>query len=349
MSSGQAHTIRYEEALRYSGISNAWATIMNGQVSRGEGRAYSLALAALDRIKSSGLQEIRNKNDWHRNLYEALEIFDKVISRYQGRVRRSSLHTALHAEFNIDSIVEFSGAWKYWEALNDFVSGAEAAEALGAAEPWPLDQQLFRGDHPLSHTYLDGIERLASTHANKVAEWLRFNLSSTPVQSLLDLGAGPCVYSRALINSGLAVKATCVDFEPAVARSRAASDGRITWVAEDLFDLTFSPGARYGLVYIGNVFHHYSLTDNARYLERINKHLASGAQIVVQDYLVAGVLEDSPLYAAILGVHFALTSSRGRCFTRDEISSAVASALPMAQLRASHHLGASDLLLYECC
>lgn len=349
MYSGQTQFICHGEASGYTGIRSGWATIMNGPVPRGEGRAYSLALTALDRITSSELQEIRNKSEWHRNLYEALEIFGRVISRYQSRVRRPSLHTALQAEFNIDSIIEFSGAWKYWEALSDFVSGAEAVEASGAGEPLPLDQQLFRGGHPLSSTYLDGIERLAITHANKVAERLRFNLSSTPARSLLDLGAGPGVYSRTLVNSGLADKATCVDFEPAVARARAAYDERITWVAEDLFNLTLSPGVRYGLIYIGNVFHHYSLADNSRYLGRIAQHLAPGAQIVVQDYLLTDDLERSPLYASILGVHFALTSSRGRCFTRDEISSAVASALPTARLQAGHHLGTSDLLLYECC
>jgi 2-polyprenyl-3-methyl-5-hydroxy-6-metoxy-1,4-benzoquinol methylase len=151
-----------------------------------------------------------------------------------------------------------------------------------------------------------------------------------------------------LVDHEVMVKATCVDFEPAVRRARATTSDKIEWIAQDLFELNLAEGARYDVVYIGNVFHHYSLADNVRYVKRIANSLSPGAVIIVQDYLVASDPRNSPLYAAILGVHFALTSTGGRCYSKDEISRVISEALPKAALQSENHLDSSDLLLYRC-
>lgn len=321
---------------------------MKKHVSRGEGRAYRLALNALEWLASPDIPEPGGQGGWQQNLYDALKTFGRVVTKHAGSDRTSELPATLNREFDIDSIIDFSGAWEYWENLDNFLSGADAVETYGAVESLPLDQQLFRGTHPQAHGYQDGIERLAAKQAQSVAAWLRLNLDAAPVKSVLDLGAGPGVYACALLNNGVAREATCVDFKAVIVRASAACGERVKWIADDLFELSLPADASYDLIYVGNVFHHYSLADNLRYLERVAGHCADGAYVVVQEYLLADDLESSRLQAAILGLHFALTSSRGRCFTRGEISSVVEAALPEARLRAVCHLGLSDLLLYRC-
>ena len=312
-------------------------------VARGKGRAYHLVLPAVEPSKPGTLWE-KTK---HENLDEALDILRGVVSSRKIS-DYASLISSLHAEYNIDDIIQFSHAWQCWEALPDVLRGLKSFETLRLGQILPLDQQLFRGTHQESRAYQDGIERLANYHAANVEMWLRPFLPSNRTRTLLDLGAGPGVYARLLVDSQIAIKATCVDFEPAVRRGQITASKCIEWIAQDLFELSLAEDASYDVVYIGNVFHHYSLDDNVRYLNRIANNLSPGAVIIVQDYLLAKEPRHSPLYAAILGVHFALTSTAGRCYTRDEISMVIGEALPKAAFQSQHHLDSSDLLLYRC-
>lgn len=316
-------------------------------IARGKGRAYQLALSVLELARAPGVTGILRRTSAQQSLDEALAILGAVVSRRKTS-DYLSLVSSLHVECNIDHIIQFSHAWQCWESLPDVVRQSKPCETLWFGQRHPLDQQLFRGTHPESSAYLDGIESLANRHAASVERWLRPILPPNSSRTLLDLGAGPGVYARLLVDRQIAAKATCVDFEPAVRRGRVTASDKTEWIAQDLFELSLAEDARYDVVYIGNVFHHYSLDDNVRYLKRIANNLSPGTVIIVQDYLLASEPRHSPLYAAILGVHFALTSTGGRCYSKNEISRVISEALPKATFQSEHHLDSSDLLLYRC-
>jgi SAM-dependent methyltransferase len=267
-------------------------------------------------------------------------VFGRATEPFAQGKRAGQLARSLQAEFSIDSVITFSDAWSYWESLSDFLHGAPI--------PKPLDQQLFRGSHPKSSEYFQGIETLAHRYAEHVRDWLRASLPRTPVQSMLDLGAGPGIYARTLIAGEVASAATCVDFDYVTRRAQTQAEGRISTVSSDLFRLGLPNDQSFDLIYVGNVLHHYTLCDNVRLFRRVRRNVAPDAYLVVQEYLLEDWPTVSPVYAAILGVHFALTSPGGRCYSPSEISCVVGQALPGFRYVARHNLGASDLLLYWC-
>jgi hypothetical protein len=300
-------------------------------LNKGEGRAYSLALEALK--LNSAHNEFR-ESDWHINLLTALHIFERATFTCFRAGEPNNPPAILHSVFDIDSVISFSDAWPYWEALNEFIEAAQ--------RPVPLDQRLFRRQHAQAEVYFQGIESLAHKYAPRVAGWLRTHLPKVPVSSLIDLGAGPGVYARTLINEGVVQHATCVDFERA-----ELNDKRVSWVTSDLFEL-FLPGLQgFDIIYIGNVLHHYSAPDNVRLLRRLQNHVTSGSYLVVQEYLIPDGSSDPPIYSSILGVHFALTSAGGRCYSAREISSMVNKSLPGLTHIVTENLGATDILVYK--
>jgi ubiquinone/menaquinone biosynthesis C-methylase UbiE len=303
-------------------------------VPRGAGLGYLLALEAVATVER-GCEWPRD--GWHENLRYALGVFSEAIAPYRASHDADTFHSVLQACFDMDSIIDFSGAWPYWESLSDFLT----REPSG-----PLDQELFRGAHSCSSAYFDGIARLAEAHAPRVAAWLSANLPTTPAHALLDLGAGPGTYARALVEGRVTSKATCVDFDHVVQRSGSPVGEALSWIAADLFELTLPEESAFDLVYVANVLHHYALEDNAKFLRRITRNVLPNAHVIVQEYMVAERPECPQLYAAILGIHFALTTMRGRCFTRSEISSLIRHVFPRFALLATTHLGDSDLLLY---
>lgn len=300
-------------------------------LNKGEGRAYSLALRALT-LKSAH-NELR-ESDWHVNLLTALHIFGRAASSYYGSGQTNNSPAVLHSVFDIDSVISFSDAWPYWEALNEFIGGAQ--------RPAPLDQCLFKRQHSQAGVYFRGIESLAHKHALRVAEWLRTHLPEVPVNSLIDLGAGPGVYARTLVDEGVVQHATCVDFERAGLNAK-----RVSWITSDLFELSLPGDQRFDIIYVGNVLHHYSAPDNVRLLRRLKNYVAGGGHLVVQEYLIPDDSSDPPIYSSILGVHFALTSPGGRCYSVREISSIVNKSLPGFRHIVTENLGTTDIIVYR--
>lgn len=276
-------------------VSSAAPSGQYRMLKKGEGRAYSLALRAL--TVNSGHNGLR-ESDWHVNLLTALHILGRAASTYFGSGEKNNSPAILHSVFNIDSVINFSDAWPYWEALNGFIGAAQ--------KPAPLDQRLFRRQHRQAGGYFHDIESLAHKYALRVAERLRTHLPEVPVSSLIDLGAGPGVYARTLIDDGVVQYATCVDFERA-----ELNDKRVSWVTSDLFELSLPQTQRFDIIYVGNVLHHYSVPDSVRLLRRLENHVASGTHLVVQEYLIPDGGSDPPIYSSILGAHFALTSLGG--------------------------------------
>jgi SAM-dependent methyltransferase len=277
---------------------------------------------------------------WHKNLHKAMSIFGALLSDLRATnptLRSEALCEVLQANFDIDKVVSFSSAWPYWESLLAYLKGASAPPAL--------DQHLFKGLHPNWRAYFQCVGELAEKHAIRACQWLRATLPPARSRSLLDLGAGLGIYTRSLVDGGIAQAATSIDFPNVFDLS--ADDRRIHRIDSDLFELQLPEAARFDLILVGNILHHYSPKANVQILRALAPHLSPNAHLVIQEYLFDGGINALPIRAATLGIHFALTSEGGRCYYNKEISKIVDEGLPSFKLIVAESLGVSDILMYR--
>ncbi len=221
----------------------------------------------------------------------------------------ASCFSGLATIFDIDSIIGFSGAWERWENAEGF--------ARGEATPTALDQELFKGRHPGAARYFGGISELARRSTPKVVSWAERIGFRAP--RLLDVGAGAGDYARAFVKAGVADEVVCLDF-PFVVESIAKREAPgTTWLSRDLTALRCPEGFEpVDAMWISNVLHHYSMADCVDLVRGLRPFGRERARILVHEYLV----DTGPpqgLAASILGLHFALTTGGGRCFTCSEL------------------------------
>jgi SAM-dependent methyltransferase len=101
---------------------------------------------------------------------------------------------------------------------------------------------------------------------------IRSVLGSTPIESVLDVGAGSGVFSRQLIDCGLCQRATCVDPAYSDQWLNANADG----------PLTFAKAASYqgeALVLMVDVLEH--VDDDVGLLRQYSSRLAPGARVLI--------------------------------------------------------------------
>lgn len=297
----------------------------------GKGRSYACAFH---------LARCRQRAEVHLPvvLNEALVRFCASISTRQLDSRSFEVTAKtcadLNSRFDMDSIVSFSHAWPAW---NDALQGTFAAGL-------PLDQTLFTGHHAKSKRYHLGIARLARSQRSFVLRACRKLIRERGLR-LLDLGSGYGLQARLLLDQGIVQDATCVD-HPFVVNSAPKADSRIRWVAGDIRRLDTDHLGPFNLLWLGNVLHHYKVDANVEMVHRYAPLLERRSLIAVQEYVLEGTTRFS-LPAAILGVHFALTTEDGRTYSLAEIREILRAALGDARLagRADGHI--SSLLVFR--
>jgi 2-polyprenyl-3-methyl-5-hydroxy-6-metoxy-1,4-benzoquinol methylase len=163
----------------------------------------------------------------------------------------------------------------------------------------------------------------------------------------LDVGAGPGIYATALLRHGVIQTATCLDYDYAIEMADVSVGDSITWQAGDALVSTVQKRGYYDAVYLGNILHHYALKNCCHLLDNVSASLTERSLVVVQDYVAEELPFPSSLYASILGVHFALTTDMGRCYTAKEIRSVIEEAVP-GQWKETHwKLDACDLIVFR--
>jgi SAM-dependent methyltransferase len=196
------------------------------------------------------------------------------------------------------------------EARARFVDQSSGVYEAGAVKRWlktmrrwvRLDEALRAGG-PLREDG-DGAERVASFQAamatkppdqvrHVVASCLRRRPRAT---SVLDLGGGPGVHSRAFAARGLRV--TLFDTPETIEHVGEAYElreaGGIELVAGDFLESL--PAGRYDIVLLSNITHIYDADTNRDLLSRVASLQAPGDLLAIMDF-VRGVSEFAPLFA----------------------------------------------------
>lgn len=279
-----------------------------------------------------------NKNAFVKNLAEALRYFALIIKALPQKDMK--LLRSLERDFDIDKIINFSDAWNYWDDMYDILYKEKTPKSA-------LDQRLFSGKYKNSEKYFKGIETLANKNVQKVAKIMSRMLPPNPNRKMIDLGAGPGVYSQVFIEKGIARKSICLDLPFVVEQYRKVNHNSLSWQASDLLKYNATSDEKYGLIFVANVLHHYDKNKIDKILTNISNIFEKEAFLVIQDYILWPKPALSPVYAAILGVHFALTTQGGRCYTSSEIVSFVEKRLDFLKFHALINAGQMDLLIFK--
>ncbi|MDP3939524.1 MAG: class I SAM-dependent methyltransferase [Deltaproteobacteria bacterium] len=241
---------------------------------------------------------------------------------------------ALADQFDLGAILEFSGAVPIWESA--VRTGRRPAQSI------PQNQKLFHGTTDAATHYFNGIRKLALRNAPQLFE----ALSARRVQfgRVLDLGAGTGDYAAAMIDRGIARDVLCVDQQYVIdlpARQRRSS---LRWQAADLRRLSLPSEEPFDAVWISNVLHHYSARTDAEILRRCARNLASDGSLLIHEYLLDGAGTQA-LAAGVLGLHFALTTGGGRCYSLQELLDLCARATPFNSIEFSLTLPISTVVI----
>lgn len=135
-------------------------------------------------------------------------------------------------------------------------------------------------DAPHWRNYMLGLRDIASLSADEVARRLPVHQP----RSLLDVGAGHCLYSIVMCRRYPSLQATVVDLEPAarIGQELVAQAGladRFTFHVGHLSDAPF--GENHDVAFLFNVMHHLDEATNHATLRRLYPALAPGGKLVV--------------------------------------------------------------------
>lgn len=228
----------------------------------------------------TGMGLLRKKSGEFRNSAVASRFLVKGSPCYQGDIMR-------HADT----------LWKNWSSLDEVVK-------TGTPVRVAADHQSFiRGMHNIAVLRAAGVIR---------------ELDLKGVRTALDLGGGPGTYSIEMARRG--IKVTLFDLPETVPISkeiiRESGVEGITCRAGDF--LADEIGGGYDLVFISQVLHSLSATENACLIRKCAEALRKGGKIAIQEFNIDGTLS-SPLHGALFAVNMLVNTEGGRCYAPREI------------------------------
>jgi 2-polyprenyl-3-methyl-5-hydroxy-6-metoxy-1,4-benzoquinol methylase len=240
------------------------------------GHAFELLLNALSQ---SGYLE--RENGSYRN------------SRLADRWLRSDQPQTLanFIRFNYDQ-------WDWVSQLERYIERGEASDIHS------------RLDAPHWRSYMLGLRDIASLSADEVAR--RIHLRSP--RSLLDVGAGHCLYSIVMCRRHPSLRVTVVDLEPAarVGQELVAQAGlaeRFTFNIGCMSETSF--GENHDVAFLFNVMHHLDQDFNRAALRRLCAALKPGGKLIVwETFREARENVRQDQFESLLALFFGVTSKR---------------------------------------
>lgn len=279
---------------------------MSRSTSTSPGCAYHMALELWARSTENGRHA---RKGWRAALGSAIHAMENALQRSVQDMLAAPEQpcAALAKHFDLDPIIDFSNAIPIWEST--------VRTGRRPSQHTPHDQTLFQGIAPASSSYFGGIRALAQRNIPVLVEALTQRNLRFP--RLLDLGAGTGDYSAAFATARIADHILCVDFPYVTALARPSCPS-IRWMKGDIRRLNLSPEPPFHAIWLSNVLHHYNRAVGAALLHRYARYLLADGILLIHEYLLDAP-GDQRLAAAMLGLHFALTTDHGRCYSREEL------------------------------
>jgi 2-polyprenyl-3-methyl-5-hydroxy-6-metoxy-1,4-benzoquinol methylase len=160
--------------------------------------------------------------------------------------------------------------------------------------------------------YQKGMRSVANMRASLVGEY-------TPVpkgaKEMLDIGGSHGYYSAEICRRNPGLKSVILDLPEAVEHAAPilAQEGmsdRITYRAGDALTDDLGKDA-YDVVYIANLMHHFSETENRRLVKRVANALRPGGAMVIDEIISSKSPNDGDQIGKLIDLYFGLTSDSG--------------------------------------
>ncbi|HXE75562.1 MAG TPA: methyltransferase [Candidatus Xenobia bacterium] len=188
--------------------------------------------------------------------------------------------------------------WEWVSQLERYIERGEASDIHA------------RLDAPHWRSYMLGLRDIASLSADEVAR--RIHVRST--RSLLDVGAGHCLYSIVMCRRHPSLRVTVVDLEPAarVGQELVAQAGLTDRFTFNIGCLTATPfGENHDVAFLFNVMHHLDRDSNRIALRRLCAALKPGGKLVISEtFREARENERQDQFESLLALYFGVTSKR---------------------------------------
>ena len=196
---------------------------------------------------------------------------------------------------------------RMWEAWSDLKGVLRRGRPRRALVDW-IAKNAFTPD------YVRAMGDVAWTPARDLAS----QLDLKGVGRMLDVGCGPGVYSRALVEREPTIEATLLDYPKTIRVARRILKAhprarRFRFKPADFLGDDLGREA-YDLALLSNVTHMESSANNERLVEKTVRALKPGGRLVIHDYVRDPDGRDSK-FVAMLAVHLLVFTGRGNVYT----------------------------------
>ncbi|MFH1725419.1 MAG: methyltransferase [Elusimicrobiota bacterium] len=181
----------------------------------------------------------------------------------------------------------------------------------------PLDKLLSRAGGSFVRDYIRGMSNIAQKPAQAVAERIPLRRA----QRLLDVGAGPGTFTRALLARHPGMRATVLDLPKTLRLTRRflaaeIAAKRVTLRSGSYHKDSFGRG-RYDLVLLSHVTHDEGERENRRLLAKACAALRPGGCVAIHDFMLKrdGI---RPRFAALFSLHMLVSTRAGRVYKEKE-------------------------------
>jgi ubiquinone/menaquinone biosynthesis C-methylase UbiE len=228
----------------------------------------------------AGLGLLRKAKMRYQNTTTANRFLVRGTPYYQGDILR-------HADI----------LWKNW-------SGLDAVVRTG--KPYHVGR-----DHD---SFIRGMHNVASLKAGDVMK----AIDMRGIRHALDLGGGPGTYSIEMARKGVSVTLFDRPETIQIARDiiRKSGQKNVGFLEGDFFSDDIGKG--YDLVFVSQVLHSFSETDNRHIIGRTKKALNPNGRLVVQEFRI-NKGRTSPPQSSLFSVNMLVNTAAGRCYSPREM------------------------------
>ena len=198
-------------------------------------------------------------------------------------------------------------AWNAWGKLASSLTTAKRPKA----------QKPFATDRTQSARLLQALH----IHARQIAPQVVQKSPLNGARTLLDVGGGLGTFTCAFCRRYPRLQATLVEhpnIAPLARRSvrDAGLAKRIRIIARDFTRKSLPVG--FDVVFVSNILHAHSATQNLALLRQLHRSLNSGGRLVLRDVFMRRE-ETAPEWGALFSVALLLHTPHGRCYSLTEI------------------------------
>lgn len=187
--------------------------------------------------------------------------------------------------------------WKNWSGLDEIVKTGKPYHKAHNQEAFIL-----------------GMHNLALLKAKDIIKLIGLK----GVKTALDLGGGPGTYSIEMAKKG--VNVTLFDFPETIVIAKKVIEKErlngINFISGDFMNDDI--GQSYDLIFISQILHAYSATDNLQLIRKCRRALNEGGRIIIQEFYISKD-RTQPAQNVLFSVNMLVNTIGGRCYSPDEI------------------------------